>query len=239
MSLTLSAPSLAIALNVSIPFTASGGVAPYAFTVLPGGAGGTIDASTGSYVAPAIFGVDTIQVTDSTNATATLEVSIDNAAQLICDIIQTAMGLDPGRVALWNQKVNLPNDSGLFVSVHVLACKPFSNTKTFDSTSGNSIQSTNIQAMLSIHLKSRGPDARDRKEELLMALNSDYAASQQAINSFRVFPISTSFVDLSEGDGAAIPYHFNITVNIQYAVTKTAAVPYFTNFNNPGVLVNP
>ena len=49
-------------------FSAAGGVpgTGYSFTVLPGGAGGTINASTGVFVAPLSLGESTVRVTDST-----------------------------------------------------------------------------------------------------------------------------------------------------------------------------
>ncbi len=50
-------------INSSITFTASGGVTPYAFTVIAGS--GTIDGTTGIYTAPAANGVDSVRVTDS------------------------------------------------------------------------------------------------------------------------------------------------------------------------------
>lgn len=231
MSLTIlqNAESIAPGGQV-VPFSGSGGTAPYVYSVLAGGAGGTINASTGYYTSPTITGVDTVRVTDSLAATADTTISIRSFLELVCDIIQTEMSLSSDQVYLWDQKFDIPKDSRLYVAVGILSCKPFSNTNQV--VDGVSIQSTNFSSMVSIDIMSRGASARDRKEEVIMALNSTYAEQQQELNSFRVFPLPVGFVNLSEIDGAAIPYRFNITVAMQYFVTKQTAIDYYDDFSD-------
>jgi hypothetical protein len=89
-------------------------------------------------------------------------------------------------------------------------------------------------ARVDIDIISRGPAARDRKEEVLLALNSIYAQQQQAANSLffaRLPAIGTGFINLSEVDGAAIPYRYRITVNMQYTFTKVKAAPFYSQFD--------
>jgi hypothetical protein len=118
--------------------------------------------------------------------------------------------------------------------VSVLQCKPFANTNFADgSGSGlDSVQSINMVATLGIDVISRSNEALLRKEEVLMALASDYSQAQQEANSFNIgkLPMGGQFVNLSPVDGAAIPYRFNISVNIQYFKRKVKAVPYFDDF---------
>lgn len=240
MSLALLQNNNAMAINLTSPLIGVGGTPPYVYSVLAGGAGGTINASTGLYTSPNKIGIDTIQVTDSLLATAQASMLIGTPLQLFCDIIQQGMGLGNTQVYLWDQKIDIPTDYKLYIAIGVASVKPFTNIKTFDGSGSNSNQnqSTNVQATLSIDILSRGPDARDRKEEVILALNSDYSESQQELNSFRIFPISSSFVNLSEIDGTAIPYRFNISVNIMYFVSKIVAVPYFDTFSTPQIVTN-
>lgn len=250
MSLTLSQSRTAVAPNVPASFLASGGTAPYTFSVIAGGAGGTINPSTGAYTAPAVAqsdptkAVDTIQVVDSAGspATATATILVGSALLLFCEVIQQELGLSSGRVFLWDQKVFQPTDAGLYVAVSVPSCKPFAN-RTMKGPSGwsEAVQSVNVLATLDIDVMSRGPDARDRKEEIVLALNSIYAQSQQETNSFYIgkLPPGGRFVNLSFIDGAAIPYRFRISVNLQYAVTKSKAVPYFDTFANVSITTEP
>ncbi len=74
---------------------------------------------------------------------------------------------------------------------------------------------------------------------MILALNSVYAEQQQELNSFRIFPLSQSFVNLSELEGAAIPYRFTISINMQYAVVKTKSVPYYDTFSAATVATDP
>lgn len=163
------------------------------------------------------------------------------ALELFCSIIQHEMDLERGQVYLWDQKINIPVDSALYIAVGVLSCKPFGNTRrmvgTVDALSEE--LSVNMQATLSVDILSRSAQARDRKEEVILALNSTYSQQVQNGNGFYIAPISSGFVNLSEIDGAAIPYRFNISVNIQYQVTKTREIDYYEEFPTDSPVVDP
>jgi hypothetical protein len=240
MSLFLRATKSALAPGLTASFGAGGGVEPYVYTVAPDGAGGTIDSDTGLYTAPAIqnqspkLQEDTIIVTDDNGDTAELPIKVCTPLELFCDIIQKEMGLADGRVYIYNQKYMEPKDNGLYVAVGIVNPKPFGNTnKMLDS--GESEQSVNMMTSLLVNAISRGPEALNRKEEIIMALNSNYSQNQQAGNSFFVAPITSNFVNLSEIDGAAIPFRFAMTVNIQYFVKKVKAEDYFDDFAEPEI----
>lgn len=246
MSLSLSQSKTAVGAGITASFLAVGGTGPFVYSVLPGGANGTINSSTGIYTAPAqinsnpILLYDTIQVTDSVNAVARARIFTGTPLLLFCDIIQNQMGLDNNHVYLWNQKLFQPTDSGLYVAISVLSCKPFGNTNSFDGTTNASIQSVNMYAQLQLDIISRGPAARDQKELVILALNSDYSQTQQSGNSFFIgeLPPNSQFKNLSLIDGDAIPYRFSIDVAMQYFVSKTSAVPYYTTFPTPVIYTN-
>jgi len=245
--MTLNLTNRAISPGVTTYAYAAGGSTPYVYTVLPGGAGGSIGSATGLYTPPSIIDYnspagfyETIKVTDALSSTATVQVLVGTPLLLFCDVLQTGLGLSSGRVYLWDQKLMQPKDSSLYIAVSVLSCKPFANTNRLNS-SGNSEQSVNMYATLQLDVISRGPVARERKEEIILALNSNYAQAQQERNSFYIgkLPPGASFRNLSQEDGAAIPYRFSIDVAIQYVVKKTVVVPYFDSFSDPTVISNP
>ena len=252
-ALALTQNKTALGVNLSASFLGTGGTPPYTYLVRPNGAGGTIGASSGIYTAPALVNggsygppkkiYDIIQVNDSAGALATSQILVGNPLLLFCDIIQNQLGLANGRVYLWDQKILEPTDSGLYIAVSVLSCKPFSNQNYFDgsSSNSNSDQAVNMAATLQIDIISRDTEARDRKEEVLMALNSNYSQSQQEANSFYIgkLPPGSQFVNLSAQDGAAIPYRFNIAATMQYFVTKVVPVQSFTTFQTPTIVTNP
>lgn len=246
MSLSLLQNYHAVAFGgLTVPFGASGGSSPYVFSVLPGGAGGTIGSMTGIYVSPvSSTGQDVIQVVDSTSPTALIatgSVLVCTAIELVCDIIQTAMGLAQDQVYLYDQKYNIPPDSRLYVAVGVNYTKPFGNRPRYvrGSSTFAAVQSVNMLANLSIHIFSRSTLALNQKEQILLALSSPYAQAQMELNSFFIAPLTTGFVNISAVDGAAIPYHFYLSANLQYFSTLTTNPSYFNTFGSPSVITNP
>lgn len=246
-TLSLTQSATAVAINSPASFLGLGGTGSYTYSVLPGGAGGTIDPVSGAYRAPPSLTYtspplfyDTVQVTDTAAATATAQMFVGTPVMLVCDIIQTYMGLAQGRVFLWDQKIFQPTDSALYISVAVPQCRPFGNSNVFNGTTNASDQFVAMGALLQIDATSRSAEARDRKEEIILALNSDYARRQQNANSFYigVIPPHHGMISVDNPDGAAIPYRYRISVNIQYAVSKSVPASYFDSFSSAQTTVN-
>jgi hypothetical protein len=238
MSLKLLSNSTQVLSGVTMPITAVGGTAPYTYSVV---GNGSID-SGGIYTSSYKVGKDTIKVIDSVGKNAILEVFTGTPLHLLCDIIQTQLELSPGRVFIWDQKIIMPTDFGMFVVVGESYVKPFGSANTFDGVNNSQIISTNCYAEAQIDLYSRGPEARDRKEEIILALASNYAEAQQELNAFYIARIPTSFTNLSTleyDSGTAIPYRFTISVGLQYQVKKMVGASYYDNFNDPEIIENP
>jgi hypothetical protein len=234
--------ALAPALTAS--FLASGGIQPYVYSIAPNGAGGSIDQG-GFYTAPAVAPTnpaqlfDTIIATDQTGKSVSSQILVGDTLTLFCEILQRELGLANDRIYIYNQKIFQPTDTGLYIAIGVLRAKPFSNNQS--SNNGIESQVTNFMTTLEINAISRDTSALTRKEEILMALNSQYSESQQEANSFLIgrLPPGAQFINLSAIDGAAIPYRFNISVNVQYAATKTKPAPYFNTFLPFQETINP
>lgn len=245
VTLTLAQSATAVGAGIVASFLASGGTTPYAYSIVAGGAGGSINSATGVYTAPASApanpaqAYDTVQVTDGASATATAKILVGTPLKLLWEILKTQLGLADDHIYLWDQKVMQPTDDGLYVAISVPSCRPFGNNTWHDS-SGNQISEVSMSAAVDIDIISRSNAARDRKEDVLIALASDYCERQQVANSFQIakLPAMGKFTNLSMIDGAAIPYRYKISFNMTYAVTKSSASPYFDNGFTPGVTVN-
>lgn len=249
MTLALSQSISAIGAKGFASFFAIGGAGPVTYSVIPGGAGGTIDPISGVYTGPNSassdpkFSSDTIQVVDSISAVATATILVGNPFMLVSEILQKYMELDANHIYYWDQKIFEPIDSTLHIAMKVLHCKPFSNIRRYEKQLDGTlkeVQYTNMQAMITIDCISRGPEARDRKEEVILALGSTYAESQMEANNFLVGKLSPigHFVNLSHLDGAAIPYRFQISVNMLYAYEKASPNPVrsYNVFEQPLVI---
>lgn len=238
----------AVAPGIHAWFLASGATGAVSYSVRPHGAGGIINNSTGAYTAPARMNEDpamisdTIEARDSTGAIAIAQILVGTPLLLLCEIIQKEMGLARGRVYLWDQKIMQPTDGGLYVAVSMPTCRPFGNNIRFDNSAEglDGVQTINMKSTVDLDIISRGPAARDQKELVVMALNSLYSEQQQEANSFYIsrLPEGGRFINLSEIDGAAIPYRYKISFAMQYAVTKVSDVPYYNVFEAPQVVTN-
>ncbi len=148
----------------------------------------------------------------------------------VCEIIQHELELLEGTVFIYNQRINLSSFSGLLVAVGVQSLKMIGvRTQVLD---GIETQGANVNAVFSIDIMSKDLTALDRKEEVILALSSTYAEQIQEKYGFHIGKLPTNFVNLSEIDGAAIPYRFQLSVQVQYAVNKTKSVDYFDQFSD-------
>lgn len=200
-----------------------------------------IDPSTGLYVSPQNTGIDVVIVTDANNSTSQLSISILEPIELFCDVVKEYMGLADDQVYLYNQKFTIPKDERLYINVGFLTDKPFGNNTKFDASGPGlvNVQSVNFAATLNIDFFSRGPDARTRIGEFILALNSDYSQQQQALNGFRIFPLSLQLHNVGWLDGSAIPYRFVINVVIHYFVRKVLSVEYFNTIQDVEIFTDP
>lgn len=242
MSLILSPTEAYLGLGVPRPFVGIGGMEPYAYSKVSGA--GSIDATSGLFTAPdALPNPDQqptiIKVTDVNGDEAESEIFVSTPLQLLGRIIQRELGLSEGRVYLWDQKINAPTDKGLFIAISALSPKCYANINHFNHLTLQQEQSSSWATQVDVDIISRGPEARDRKEEVVMALNSQYSVQQQQLNSFFIATIPTAIRNLSEIDGAAIPYRFNFSLNLLYNVKKIQPAAYFDTFETPEVFVDP
>jgi hypothetical protein len=250
MALTLAQTKTALAPNRIAYFLGKGGTGSVSYAVTAGGAGGTINATTGLYTAPATASLlpakfyDTVTATDSaapTPATATATILVADPLSLVCDIIQTELALANGRVFLWNQKIFQPTSDGIYVVISVPRVKAIGNNAKPQTTSWASTeQYLTLMATMDLNVISRDNAALFRKEEVLMTLMSRYSQAQQESNGFHIgrIPPGAQFTDLSGIDGAAIPYRYHISVNVQYTASKIKADDYFDTFQTVAVVVN-
>lgn len=222
--------------GATVPVAAFDGTPPYVFTIKPGGIGGTIDAA-GVYTAPQKIGTDTIIATDSLLETAEYVIGTGTALHFIADIIRKKLSLGEDQVVIQNQKYDQPKDSRLYISVKMLTARAIANRNHFSDTAEEG-QSVNMFGPVEVAIYSRSTEALIRKEEVVMALGSNYAKNQQALNAFTIGKLG-NLVSLSNIDGAAIPFFFNLSFNIQYAVTKQQATDYFDTFELDDVITNP
>lgn len=248
MSIVIAQSAYAVGPSMTAFFVASGGTAPYAYSVQSGGAGGTINPLTGVYTSPAALSsdptqfFDTIIASDQNNVSASVAIQIGNPLQLVMEALQRVMALASDRVYLYNQKILQPADSDLYIAVRVEDSNSFGNVNqpTVNGDALDSRQSVHMIDTISFDLISRNTSALRRRGEFLRVWNSDYFQRQQAACGFLMGrdPVRP-FLMVPDLDGAAIPYRFRVHYHLQYTDVFQAPTQYFDTFFAPDITTNP
>ena len=140
------------------------------------------------------------------------------------------MELAPGSVYLRNEKINQTKMQDFNITVGFMGQKQIgSTTRCVDGIEEVALTMT---GSVVIEIYGRTFLVVERKEEILMALCSSLSKETQTAKGFLIAQIPSSFNDISQIDGAAIPYRFQATFNVQFIKTKQKSVDYYTTIRN-------
>ena len=151
----------------------------------------------------------------------------------IAQLIQTYMDLPAGKVWLKNEKIPLPSDNTFVISIGFMSLKAMGNSRRQTTILGVMSEeiASNMYGTIAIDIYGRTFDVVTRKEEIMQALNSTVCRELQIKNAFMVGSMPLTFTGLSELDGSAIPYRFQITFAVQFLSKKTkTGLEYYDNF---------
>jgi len=168
-----------------------------------------------------------------------------NTLNLVIELIRTFMQLERDQVVLYNQNWKVPTDDRLYIAVAFRSEKPYGSSKEYmnneDGTALVEVISFNSQETYTISVYSFGPEALERKEEVLMAFNSTLAEQIQEKYGFKLPLLPLSFLDLSDIEGASRLNRYETNVAVLRVRSKTNIVQYFDQFENPpkNILINP
>jgi hypothetical protein len=148
---------------------------------------------------------------------------------ILCDIIQHELGLASGQVMVYNQKILAPTTPGTYVVVGYIGGKAIGNVADVtDETVGiNETQSVSMLEMIQIDVMSVDSSARLNKEQVIMALHSDYAQKAMELNLIQIARIPGQFNDVSGVEGTAMLNRYTMMINVLAVYTKTKAVDYY------------
>jgi hypothetical protein len=182
-------------------------------------------------------------------------VSERNRLKVVCDIVQQALGLADDQVYLWDQKITPPTDRRLYVAVAALGDRIFGTSTRYVPTptyltdeAGNVLTdelgnrlvwaldpnslseqvSQSIQTTFQLDIFSRSSEARDRRFEVVRAISLAASQALQLKYGVSIGMSPKAMVNLSEVDGAAIPYRFTITGQLLFTESSIpAALGYY------------
>lgn len=152
--------------------------------------------------------------------------------EYVVDIIRSEMGLDQQHVWIQSQNRKIPpNSQDLFVVVGCVDFKPISSKSYFDQNTDEERQVVYGRAQVQVDIFSRSNEARVRRSELLMALNSFYSKGVQDKKQFKIFELPSSFINLSGLAGGSDINRFALRFYAMISEVKEKSSSYYEIFN--------
>lgn len=151
--------------------------------------------------------------------------------KLVCDVLKNQMSLANDQIWIYNQKINIPKDSRLYVIVSRVSSQQYAAGKYH--TLGVSTSSTthqHVQERVRIDLLSANQDAVERSQEVIGALSSDYAEEIANANGLRFPRVPSSVLDTSAAEMTQMLYRTTIELSILRAYTQTKTVAFYDTF---------
>lgn len=158
--------------------------------------------------------------------------TVQTALDFIWDIIHHEMSdVDQDRITIFNQQWKIPKDDGLYILISSKGSKVFANRTGFKIISSvpTEVNCINSQEIIAVEIMSRNQDAINRKEEILMALNSLYSQQVQEAKSFRIFRLG-NIEQLSDLEGSAMLNRYEISVTVHAWFEKSKTASYYETF---------
>lgn len=151
----------------------------------------------------------------------------------ICKILQNQLALTNEQIWIYNQKRDIPNDFGIYYVVRYDGQRIIGNVrKEIATTTGlMEYQSVHNLAMFSVDILSRSSQAREAKDQVIMALNSTYSQQIQEANGFQIARNSFQVTNTSEVEGVAELNRYSISFNVTYMSEMTKSIEYFDTFS--------
>lgn len=159
--------------------------------------------------------------------------------EYVVDIIRNEMELDQQHVWIQSQNRKIPpNSEDLFVVVGCVDFKPISSKSYFVQGTDGEGNPSYIErqvaygrAQVQVDIFSRSNEARVRRGELLMALNSFYSKGVQDKKQFKIFELPSSFVNLSGLAGGSDINRFALRFYAMISEVKEKSSSYYEVFN--------
>lgn len=148
----ISPATITLAVNNTTTFSASGGSAPYTYSIFSGS--GSVNASTGAFTAPASAGTTTVRVTDNIGNTSDATVTVNAALQISPSsqtltpnqtvTFSTTGGVSPFTYSVFSGVGSINSASGLYTAPAGSGSAVVRVTDSLGNTSNANVTITNV-----------------------------------------------------------------------------------------------
>ena len=156
----------------------------------------------------------------------------------VADVIKNELGLSSGQIMLAYEKWDIAKNDKLYVDLSYASQRALCVKSEFDSENLQEIQSVTIHSLVQVDILSFGDEARTRKEEVLMALNSVYSKQVQEANNMQFGRIPSEWTNTSTLEETKFLNRFTMAVAVTSVKRKVKGVEYYDTFPNAEFTVN-
>ena len=160
---------------------------------------------------------------------------------VLVNLIREELSLAADQVVVYNQAWAIPPDERMYVVVEFRNGEPYAQSKTYRPTDTDliSVQTQNVREDYTIRLYCSGPESRQRKQEILFALNSDRAERYMELYNFKFANLPVSFQDVSAVEATARLNRYDLDFNLLVSYKQERSTLYYDTFQTSTLLINP
>jgi hypothetical protein len=148
---------------------------------------------------------------------------------ILADIVQHEMNVPADHFWVYGENVEAPKDKGLYIMVITGTAKRIGTSNVFDPATNEEVKGVSIMQEYFIEVTSKDRSALERKEEIDLALISDYGVSQMELQGVQILRTG-DVLDLSFVEASKALKRYRIPCVMFYVKTKRTTVPYFNQF---------
>lgn len=157
---------------------------------------------------------------------------LQQVEEYIVNILREEMEIPQNNIWISSQNRKIPpNSQDLFCVVGTVGNKVLSSKSKYDPSDDSEVQVVYTRTDVQIDLFSRSNEARLRRDEVLMSLNSFYSKELQDKYAFRIFELPRYFSNTSQLEGGSDINRFTIIVPTLVGKTKKKTTAYYDTFD--------
>lgn len=140
-------------------------------------------------------------------------------------IIKNYMSLRDDQIWIQREKVMLPKTDTFTISIGFISLKPIGTSSRV--TADIEEVATTMAGQVVIDIYGPSFDVMTRNGEIILALCSSISKDYQTQKGFLIAQTPSSVNDISNLDGAFIPYRFQMIFNVQFINKKSKVIEYY------------
>jgi len=198
-------------------------VAPYTWSIVDGQG---VVGDDGLFVAPKSEGATTVELTDDEGTTFQKTIQCFDIDKMILQIVQSDLGLESDQIFIFNQKIKIPNDQRLYVTLNFVTQKSY-GTNVLTRDRGK--RSLSVSALYDINFFSPSLMTRLVKDKAMAVFNSVLSEKLQSFNAFSIQRNIESLKDISFIEKTSPINRFVLSIRVNY--NKIIDTNNYTFFN--------